>query len=285
MTTLERRCGLLLRAYPAGYRQERGEEIVSTLLEATPAGRSWPLARDLRSLAIGGLHARAAVNQQRTTAANLRVAMLIGVSAYLASTAANDASFAAELLTQRHGAGRLAGLPLLVMGTLLGLAVTVAWVSSRRPVRLAAVMAAAIAVLLPGQWRFGFEWPVTELACLTALVLFAGRDERPGRGWLWPVALVVAWMSVAYFLPGSWTLWIIWLPEAVGVLSLLWVVIDARPAVAVAVFTLAAWLLPGVANLANGPDIAAALHLLIVSAVALLAVWRLRRQSGRARTA
>lgn len=285
MTALERRCRLLLRVYPAGYRQERGEEIIGTLLEATPTGRSWPLARDFRSLAMGGLRARAAVNQQRTTAANLRIATLIGVSAYLASTAANDASFAAELLTLRHGAGRLAGLPLLVVGTLLGLAVTVAWVSSRRPVRLAAVMAAAIAVSLAGQWRFGFELPVTDLVCLTALVLFAGRDERPGRGWLWLVALVVAWMSVAYFLPGPWTLWIIWLVEAIGVLSLLWVVIDARPAVAMAVFMLAAWLPPGVANLANGPDIPAALPLLIVGAVALLAIWRLHRQSARAGTA
>ena len=46
MTRLERRSGLLLRAYPAQYRKDRGEEIIGTLLVATPDGRSWPLARN-----------------------------------------------------------------------------------------------------------------------------------------------------------------------------------------------------------------------------------------------
>ncbi|MGB6453627.1 MAG: hypothetical protein WBH47_03965, partial [Streptosporangiaceae bacterium] len=60
MPVLERHCRLLLRAYPAAYRQDRGEEIIGTLLEATPAGRSWPLHRDIRGLVVGGLRARAA---------------------------------------------------------------------------------------------------------------------------------------------------------------------------------------------------------------------------------
>jgi len=33
---LERRARALLRAYPAEYRRERGEEIIGTLLEAAP---------------------------------------------------------------------------------------------------------------------------------------------------------------------------------------------------------------------------------------------------------
>jgi hypothetical protein len=47
MSTLERRCWLLLSVYPAEYRRERGEEIPGTLLETTPQGRGWPLARDV----------------------------------------------------------------------------------------------------------------------------------------------------------------------------------------------------------------------------------------------
>jgi hypothetical protein len=62
MTALERHCRLLSRAYPVVYRQERGEEIIGTLLEATPAGRSWPPARDVRGLAVCSLRARAAPN-------------------------------------------------------------------------------------------------------------------------------------------------------------------------------------------------------------------------------
>src|SRR5271165_3945492 len=62
-TALERRSRLLLRIYPAAYRRERSEEIIGTLLEATPAGHAWPRLRDARALAVGGLRARAAQNR------------------------------------------------------------------------------------------------------------------------------------------------------------------------------------------------------------------------------
>ncbi len=58
MTGLERRCRWLLCAYPAWYRRERGEEILGTLLEASPPGRKWPSVRDARALASGGLRVR-----------------------------------------------------------------------------------------------------------------------------------------------------------------------------------------------------------------------------------
>ena len=59
MTALERRCRWLLRAYPAWYLRERGEEILTTMLEASPPGRSWPAPRDARALVMGGLRVRA----------------------------------------------------------------------------------------------------------------------------------------------------------------------------------------------------------------------------------
>jgi hypothetical protein len=58
VTPLERRCRLLLRAYPAWYRRKRSEEILGTLLEASPPGRRWPSFRDARALVIGGLRVR-----------------------------------------------------------------------------------------------------------------------------------------------------------------------------------------------------------------------------------
>jgi hypothetical protein len=45
VTGLERRCRWLLRAYPAWYRRKRGEEMLGTLLEASPPDRRWPSAR------------------------------------------------------------------------------------------------------------------------------------------------------------------------------------------------------------------------------------------------
>jgi hypothetical protein len=61
VTPLERRCRLLLRAYPGWYRRERAEEMLGTLLEASLPGRSWPSARDARALIIGGLRVRGPV--------------------------------------------------------------------------------------------------------------------------------------------------------------------------------------------------------------------------------
>jgi len=58
MTGLERHCRWLLRAYPAWYRRERSEEMLGTLLEASPPGRRWPTFRDARALVTGGLRAR-----------------------------------------------------------------------------------------------------------------------------------------------------------------------------------------------------------------------------------
>lgn len=58
MTPLERRCRWLLLTYPAWYRRRRGEEMLGTLLEASPPGGRWPSFRDVRALIAGGLRAR-----------------------------------------------------------------------------------------------------------------------------------------------------------------------------------------------------------------------------------
>ena len=58
MTPLERRCRWLLLAYPACYRRRRGEEMLATLLEASPPGGRWPSFRDARALLTGGLRVR-----------------------------------------------------------------------------------------------------------------------------------------------------------------------------------------------------------------------------------
>jgi hypothetical protein len=58
VSSLERRCRRLLRAYPAWYRRERAEEMLGTLLEASPPGRGWPSFRDTRALITGGLRVR-----------------------------------------------------------------------------------------------------------------------------------------------------------------------------------------------------------------------------------
>jgi hypothetical protein len=58
VTPLERRCRWLLLAYPAWYRRRRGEEMLGTLLDASPPGSRWPSFRDTRALITGGLRVR-----------------------------------------------------------------------------------------------------------------------------------------------------------------------------------------------------------------------------------
>jgi hypothetical protein len=285
MTSLDRRCRLLLLAYPAAYRKERGDEIISTLLEATPAGRSWPLARDVRGLAVGGLRARTALNRRLTTAENLRIAVVAGAAIYLAYTAVSDLVFAVLALTHPASYAHMAGWLLLLAGALAGVAVALVWVSRRRVVLLGAVMAAMIAVSLAGPWQaaLGWQsvlfWPLPELACLAVLALLAGRGERPGRGWLWPVALAAAVPLAADLLPGVWPFSFLAVLEAMGVISLLWVVIDARPAVAAAVFLLSLLLPMGLVSVVPFFSAAAVPPLIAIPAAAI-AVWRLRRQSA-----
>jgi hypothetical protein len=60
-SALERRCGWLMRAYPAWYRRERAGEMLDTLLTASPPGRNWPSFRDARALVFGGLRVRGLV--------------------------------------------------------------------------------------------------------------------------------------------------------------------------------------------------------------------------------
>jgi hypothetical protein len=119
------------------------------------------------------------------------------------------------------------------------------------------------------------------MVCLTALALLACGKQRPSRRWLWPVVLVAMWpLAAEYLAPGFWVLQFPALAAPMGLLSLLWVVVDARPAVATGVFALAFWLQPGIVNVWAGPEIPAAAPLLIVSALVPFAVWRLHRQSG-----
>jgi hypothetical protein len=55
---LEHRYRHLLLAYPAGYRRERGDELIETLLSVESGTRRWPGPRQSLALLLGGLRAR-----------------------------------------------------------------------------------------------------------------------------------------------------------------------------------------------------------------------------------
>jgi hypothetical protein len=280
VSRFERHCGLLLRAYPAAYRSERTEEIIGTLLETTPEGREWPLPRDIRGLVAGGLSARAALSRRNTAAVNLRVAVLVGVAAYLAYVVAGD--LGALLFAAEHGTVHLGGAsaspfgwPTLVVAALTVVALVLAWLSRRRAVALAGAAPAAAAIGVVGPWgSFASGFAVTELICLAVLVALAG-PQRPERRWLWPIVLIV----VAEVLPAMQLgqLVLLSLLLLFLVVSIAWLAIDARPAIAMVTLVLMAYLPPAIGNFAmpaTWPELA------ICVVVAAPALWLLRRQSA-----
>jgi hypothetical protein len=287
MSPLERHCQLLLRAYPAAYRDIRGEEIINTLLEATPPGRSWPLPRDSWGLIVGGLRARAAFNRQLTTRANLRTALLAGIAAYLAYYAAAVVGFdvRAQLMNGEHSFPPVTiDWPQLVASALVLVTVLLAWQSRRRAVVLAGAIPAAAALCITGTWHPNtLGDAVVPLLSVVALVALSGNRERPSRRWLVPIGLLPLALLVVNIEPqvGLYIFEVLQLTAVAG--AIVWAVIDARPAIAASVFVLGLWLPIAADNLVQGMiPVYIWPYLVITTAIAVPAVWLLRRQSAHA---
>jgi hypothetical protein len=238
MTGLERSYRRLLRAYPAWYRRDRGEEILDTLLAVAPHGRTWPSLRDSSALILGGLRVRARQDRRLTTAVNLRLAVQFGVAFWLAGqVSTNDLSFACAgwlhwVPPGQHFAYQAAcGLAILT-------AAGAAWFAPR-PVVAAVSLIAAAACTWPWQ---GPWWLLGQPAMLAVLALLALGKERMPRSWLWLLGAELAVQTLACFAdytqsPLSFlTFWLYsYLPLATVVAAVLWAVVDARPAIAVGI--------------------------------------------------
>jgi hypothetical protein len=285
MSAFERRSRLLLRAYPATYRRERAEEIIGTLLEARPEGRAWPRLPDARTLAVGGLKARAAQNRRLTTAANLRIAVLVGVAIYVSEQAAGDLGGVVTGLGPLSVPG-WSPWPAALAGLLIAATVLFAW-TARRIVLLVSALSAAAAVTFVLAQAGAVEPAIMQMMCLAAVVALASGRTRPSRNWLWligAIALAVLssslnlgygpLLSVERLLP-------LMLLFAIGVISIVWVAVDARPAIAFVTYFTIAVLQSEASSFANGAGVYVAFPvLLIVPAIAAPAVWLLRRQSA-----
>jgi hypothetical protein len=293
MIALERHCRLLLLAYPAAYRRQREAEILGTLLEATPAGRTWPLPRDSRTLVMGGLRARAGLNHRLPAASSLRLAVLFGLSVYLSFTVGNDLSgFAYPKLALQAAP---AGWPALPAGVLIAMAVVLAWLARRTAVIAAVLAAGAVTAAYgfspaPGSWRPTTPvQTVVVLLSLAALTVLAAGADRPPRLWLWLVGLAAA-TPVASQLPDaipSATFLVSALPYLtmfMVAVSIAWIGVDARPTVGLAAYLA----LLGLPNLAAVMQIGTGLPmaltettwLWIAIVLAVPALWQLHRQAA-----
>jgi hypothetical protein len=283
MTPLEQRYRLLLRAYPGRYRRERGEEIIGTLLEATPAGQNWPRPRDTRTLIMGGLRVRAGQDQRLTTAVNLRLAALLGVALALLWLIAGNlvTTIAIQVEYHQSSPGQIACCVLALA------AVAAAWFAPRLAVAGLALTAAALWIYWGQGGHLLALQPAGLLISLAPLTL--GQERLP-RSWLWLAGgLFALTMAPALSPPGGslspqlLTLTIVTPLIALGVV-VVWSILDARPLIAMTVF-LASYLLSmylPAAQAGHGGPLISPIWLVPAAVTAVLAaagVWRLRRQA------
>jgi hypothetical protein len=300
MTALERRCRWLLRAYPAWYRAQRGEEMLATLLEASPPGARWPLPRDARTLIMGGLTVRAWGNQRQSTAASLRLAVLLGAALALLWYCTSNLGANIQALAWRLPPAALQpDIGYRIASSALGLAAVAAvWFASRPVV-------AAIALASAATWEFSADrilaahpanlltqplgFLIHPVCLLILLVILMPGRRHPPRSWLWLAAAVSAAnlleqmlgvlrlyaVEQAVHTPLTFVPWVI-----LGAV-VLWAAVDARPAIAMAIWATSSYL-PDLAFRSSPyliytwqwyPPAAAS------AGLAALAIWRLRHQA------
>jgi hypothetical protein len=187
---LERRARWLLRAYPAAYRADRGEEIIGTLLEAVPPGRDWPSARETVALAAAGLSARRAANLRQGLAASLRQVAVAGAAVYLAQLPA--LGLGAVVWSARRG--HLSFLfweyewLFYALGVLALVILAAGWFGRRW------LVAAGAAAAVTAAMSFLLMWQAWDLMIVLAefigppvvvFLLFARRIDRPPLSLLW----------------------------------------------------------------------------------------------------
>ena len=211
---LERRARALLRAYPAEYRHGRAEEIIGTLLEAAPPGRS------LRQHGRPGRCSRAAARprsrkRRRGVKANVRLALLLGLSIYLSFDF--GLTLAASVLGFLPGGG---ASWLTIAGAALGLAVTLApWLGSRPVTTALAIPAGALTAYGELRQIHGSETTNGSLSCCSPLQYSppcpAARCDCRARGSGYPVHSRSCWWRDACCLfctssapaPTFWVTW------------------------------------------------------------------------------
>ena len=290
---LERRARALLRAYPAEYRHGRAEEIIGTLLEAAPPGRSFPSAREAWSLLAGGRHARATRNRRLGVKANVRLALLLGISIYL--------TFCFGLTVALALAQRALGFPagdeaswLVTAAAVLGVAAALApWLGSRVAVTALAIPAGVLFAYaeLSGTHGEATTMSVAEfLILLAALAALSGGPVRLPRSWLWlsgafSLALVAGRLLSPRHAPSSALEWSLELGALVllAVVVVCWLVTDARPALALCLAVLLETVTGALSNLIFGDYLNVWLDLLLIQFAFVLPVllpvaWLLLRR-------
>jgi hypothetical protein len=293
MSRLERRCRRLLRTYPPAYRAGRGEEILGTLVDATPADRNWPPARDAWSVIAGGLHVRAARNRRLPLATNLRLAALLAaalwyglaVGAYVSVVVYPDSLYTGVLHFPIPGLVVILFAAAWVLGACLTIVSAWFW---RRSVTVTLALAVAAAAVL-GLTLTHIQGGLIDLRLIgppLALAALATGKDRPPRTWLWLPGLWLTANALQVVLSANW--WSI--PDypiytgffIILAIAVLWLPVDARPAIAIGLgfeVTYLTGILLGPGERSHIPTAGDALKMALIAAALAGAALRTRRRA------
>ena len=239
MSALERRYGRLLRAYPSAYRAERSDEMLDTLMAAAPDDRTWPTFRDARTLVLGGLRVRAAQNHRLSLLANLRLATMLGIALFVAFSSA-PMLIETQVGSSAATTWSVEWASVLVGPISMAVVVAAAFYIRRRLAVLTLTMMSLTAIAAAAV----IDASLAEVSALTAVLVLAfaalamGRDRMP-RSWLWVVGVAVGHAYLWLIAPGADTgsgfLSIATGWPGFAIVGALWIVVDARLAIAIAV--------------------------------------------------
>ena len=279
--TIERQCRRLLRAYPADYRAGRGEEIIDTLMEVH-AGRDRLPLRDRLALVMGGLRVRARENRRLPTSTNLRLATVFGL---LLTVVPSSLGYLTLVAYQPEGL--VVDWRSFAICTAAVVTAALAWTKWHRSAAVLAVATAALltvyVVTLRASGAYGAGDLVLSLAFLVVAGLLLGRATMP-RIW---IAFLLA-MSLHEMIPIGWYATIPFLLTAAKlvpvVVILLWVAVDARPALGASISFAALGVVNAVQQFATGYESDSSAwwvtSSIMIPIFAIPAIWRMRRRSA-----
>lgn len=179
---LEARYRLILMLLPATYREHRGEEMVSTLLDSATEGKRWPSIGEVASLATLAMRLRVGAPggtwRAITVGEILRRIALTGLLALGLWTASNGAASLVVLWFQRHFVSHLPG-PMLA-----------SWLAYDT---VPLIYFGAFVALLVGWRRLGRFLGVAQAACIGFVVTRHGSFlVLSDRAAVFAVSLLIA---------------------------------------------------------------------------------------------
>jgi hypothetical protein len=212
----------LLLIYPKAYREERGEEILGTLLEASPSHKSYPALRDVLDVTLHGMQMRLGLTADRFVGRVLGLAAMPGlvIAAVLSIFLAIFGEWLAHVGQAASMNGPLSTVALLVyLAWVLGAASALIWPLRRRVFAAVCVLATVLVVASTvGRHGFPTARPAMMalvagfgLPCVFAPIRESVRHRLAGSLAVGVTSAMLIWLFIASHRWGSFYAGFYWL--------------------------------------------------------------------------